>query len=235
MNCMDFIAIADINGGVRAAERFVDSVETGGVDGLILAGDISTFPMVSTRRDLLAYFACQNTREILKLLSSLELPIYLIIGNDDFPETEEVFLQFPLVKNLHLNPVDFGDFEMIGFRGAVHVDLNTPTEYEDEEAYPVLADAFKQLSKPPVLVSHCPPQGVLDTTASGKSIGSSAVLKVIEEFSPVACLCGHVHELGGRTQCVGDTLVANVGCLLNSRYSKVKIGDVVSVDSVTFD
>ena len=232
---MDFIAIADINGGIEAAERFADSVETDGVDGLIVAGDISSFPMVSTRRDLLTYFACQNTREILMLLSSLELPIYLVIGNDDFPETEDVFSQFPLVKNLHLNPVDFGDFEMIGFRGAVHVDLNTPTEYEDEEAYPVLADAFKQLSKPSVLVSHCPPQGVLDTTASGKSIGSSAVLRVIEEFSPIACLCGHVHELGGESQLVGDTLVANVGCVLNTQYSKVQVDKTISVESIRIE
>ena len=115
------------------------------------------------------------------------------------------------------------------------MDLNTPTEYEDEEAYPVLADAFKQLSKPSVLVSHCPPQGVLDTTASGKSIGSSAVLRVIEEFSPIACLCGHVHELGGESQLVGDTLVANVGCVLNTQYSKVQVDKTISVESIRIE
>lgn len=232
---MEFFAVADVNGGIEATKRFVSSVDTDGIDGLIVAGDISTFPMVTTRRDLLAYVACQNTREILKLLSSLNLPIYLVIGNDDFPETEDVFSQFPLVKNLHLNPIDFDDFEMIGFRGAVHVDLNTPTEYTDEEAYPVLKDAFKKLNKPTVFVSHCPPKGVLDTTFNGKSIGSEAVFDIIKEFSPIACLCGHVHELGGRTEYVGDTLVANVGCVLNNRYSKVKIENKVSVDSAKFD
>jgi Icc-related predicted phosphoesterase len=163
------------------------------------------------------------------------LPIYIVIGNDDFPETEDVFPEFPLVKNLHLNPVDFGGFELIGFRGAVHVDLNTPTEYNDDEAYPVLKDTFKKLNKPTVLVSHCPPKGVLDTTHNGKSIGSKAILDIIKEFHPLACFCGHVHELGGRTEHVGNTLVANVGCVLNNRYSKVKIENTVSVDSEKFD
>jgi len=43
-----------------------------------------------------------------------------------------------------------------------------------------------------------------------------------------------VHELGGESQLLGSTLVANVGCVLNTQYSKVQVNNTISVESIKF-
>lgn len=60
-----------------------------------------------------------------------------------------------------------------------------------------------------IIVSHCPPLGVLDTAADGTHIGSAALYDKIVEVRPKLVICGHVHESPGKAM-VGDTWVYNV-------------------------
>jgi len=62
-----------------------------------------------------------------------------------------------------------------------------------------------------VIVSHCPPFGVLDMAADGSHIGSQALLDKIHEIKPKLVICGHVHEAAGKAL-VGGTWVYNVAC-----------------------
>lgn len=72
------------------------------------------------------------------------------------------------------------------------------------------------ISLPFVLVTHCPPSDTcLDMIGSGCHVGSSAVRKAIEKYSPALSLHGHIHESpevsGSRTDTIGKTLCVNPG------------------------
>jgi len=60
-----------------------------------------------------------------------------------------------------------------------------------------------------ILVTHAPPYGVLDTIASGKNIGSKALLKAVLAVKPRYHIFGHVHEQGGSIEQKGATTFIN--------------------------
>ncbi|MEM6546391.1 MAG: metallophosphoesterase family protein [Pseudomonadota bacterium] len=66
-----------------------------------------------------------------------------------------------------------------------------------------------------ILISHSPPAGVADESASGASNGSAAVRAAVERAQPKLCFCGHIHASWGRTGLIGATLVHNLGPSVN--------------------
>jgi Icc-related predicted phosphoesterase len=62
-----------------------------------------------------------------------------------------------------------------------------------------------------VLVSHSPPQGVVDVSSRGQSLGSAAVRDAILSKKPRLVVCGHIHESGGQIAWLGKTPVVNAG------------------------
>lgn len=66
--------------------------------------------------------------------------------------------------------------------------------------------------RPVLLVSHAPPQGILDLAIrfGVDHIGSSVVREALARAEVRGVVCGHVHSQGGREQRVGNTLVVNV-------------------------
>lgn len=57
-----------------------------------------------------------------------------------------------------------------------------------------LASKIKNMKKSIWLI-HAPPSGAgLDICASGDKVGSQAVLKFIEDYQPMLCIHGHIHE-----------------------------------------
>ncbi|MFN8141438.1 MAG: hypothetical protein U0R29_03765 [Solirubrobacterales bacterium] len=43
------------------------------------------------------------------------------------------------------------------------------------------------------------------------SLGSTAILKAIEEKQPQLAVCGHIHEAWGKESKIGPTEVVNLG------------------------
>jgi Icc-related predicted phosphoesterase len=62
-----------------------------------------------------------------------------------------------------------------------------------------------------VVVTHSPPKGAVDRSGRGASLGSLAVLEIIERTDPRLVVCGHIHESAGQTAVVGRTPVINAG------------------------
>ncbi|HNH86787.1 MAG TPA: hypothetical protein PLE93_06780, partial [Solirubrobacterales bacterium] len=76
------------------------------------------------------------------------------------------------------------------------------------------ADAGNMLAGLPagaVLVVHSPPKGHCDESGNGMSLGSTAILKAIEEKQPQLAVCGHIHEAWGKESKIGPTEVVNLG------------------------
>jgi len=68
-----------------------------------------------------------------------------------------------------------------------------------------------------VLATHTPPYGTsVDELPDGRHAGSRAIREFIEREQPRLCVCGHIHEGGGREHILGRTRVVNV-----AKHSKI--------------
>lgn len=66
-----------------------------------------------------------------------------------------------------------------------------------------------------IVISHCPPAGVLDM-----NFGIKAYRRYLEEMEPDIWICGHIHEHGGESQVVKRTTVYNVAAM-DRNYDRV--------------
>jgi Icc-related predicted phosphoesterase len=157
------------------------------------------------------------------------VPIYLIPGNDDPYEIDEVLARSQYCVNADGRVVDIpGDLQVLGSGKSNPTPWHTPREVPDDdfrEELTKLSDDARDARRTIFLI-HCPPHDSgLDTaplldanlrpTASAGDllrgpVGSTGVREAIEEFRPLLGLHGHIHESGGETK-VRDTLCLNPG------------------------
>lgn len=71
-----------------------------------------------------------------------------------------------------------------------------------------LEDYMEHCKRADIVVSHCPPAGILD-----ERYGIKAYRKYLEEYEPNIWICGHIHERGGEQQTVNRTTVYNVAAM----------------------
>lgn len=150
-------------------------------------------------------------------LRPLGAKLYLFPGNDDYEEVADYVQHYrtETVVPFDQSIVEFdGGYELVGYGYSNPTPWHTPREKPEEEIY---ADVKKLMEKADpkraILVSHVPP---IDTkidkapklTADLKpvlvggeyqmvSVGSTAIRRIIEEYSPLVGLHGHIHESGG--------------------------------------
>lgn len=86
-----------------------------------------------------------------------------------------------------------------------------------KELYTRLNKLFRKVkNKPTVFISHNMPYGILDVGLDKKSyvykkhLGSDVAKEMIDRFSPLVCVGGHVHEYHKKKK-VGKTIVINAG------------------------
>ena len=201
---MRLAVASDIHGDYLMTRRFGMAALGLNASAIIIAGDIGP-----------------NAEKVLSYLSQLEIPIYLVLGNDDFPFDAYILEGIPYVLNIDGECIDVGPVEIIGLSGNPGSGLASPDEKKIEAA---LQNVFTKASKPVILVSHLPPFRVLDLATryreKGEHIGSKAIRKIIEQYKPVLCVCGHVHKDGGKRAFLEDTEVINVAALENDEVSK---------------
>lgn len=63
-----------------------------------------------------------------------------------------------------------------------------------------------------ILITHGPPQGILDKTAYGDLAGCEELIKVVTEIRPKAHIFGHIHEGYGRKEERGMVFVNASNC-----------------------
>ncbi len=157
------------------------------------------------------------------------VPIFLIPGNDDPYDIDEVLERSGYCVNVDHRVVDIGSgLEVIGSGQSNHTPWNTPREVPDDDFREELTRLGEQAKDPKrtIILTHCPPYGSgLDTAplldenmrpivSAGDllrgPVGSTGVRQAIEEFRPLLGLHGHIHESGGEAK-IGETLCLNPG------------------------
>lgn len=72
-------------------------------------------------------------------------------------------------------------------------------------------EAAYSFEKVDIVVSHCPPLGVLDRARNGLVLGSKYLKEYIDKYNPRFVFCGHIHESRGYLK-VNNTHVFNIAC-----------------------
>jgi len=157
-----------------------------------------------------------------RLLENFESELLAVPGNCD---TDEMLSMLEEAGgSVHGRRVRKAGVDFFGFGGGMPTSMNMPFEVEEDEMVSSLRSVAVRGG---VMVTHTPPKGVNDLTASGRSLGSEGLMDVVREFAPRLVLSGHVHEAVGSCDKDG-TLFVNPGTARGGRYATVELGQTAS-------
>ncbi len=191
---MKLLLFSDLHCDVNAARRIVELSPS--VDVVVGAGDFAT-----VRHGL---------HLTLEVLSQIIKPTVLVPGNSEtLDELTTACEEWTAAHVLHGRGIQLEGIDFYGLGGAVPVTPFGSWSFDltESQARSLLAGCPAGA----VLVSHSPPQGAVDRSSSGKSLGSEAVRETIERQKPRLVVCGHIHESAGKTATIDATPVINAG------------------------
>ncbi len=218
---MILIGITDIHGNADAVDAI--AVPLKDADVVCVAGDITHYGRTA------------ETERVVEAISRHAGSILAVFGNCDYPEVEAYLVKRQI--NLHATARTVDGLGFLGLGGSLATPFNTPLEYTEPELARFLEQAKSDISDglPMVMVSHQPPfNTACDRLGSGDHVGSREVYRFIEQYQPLVCFTGHIHEAFG-TDRIGETWVVNPGQLGHGRYAYAEIEDGrVQVEIRTF-
>ncbi len=191
---LKLLLFSDLHCDVRAARRLVELAA--GVDVVVGAGDFANL-----RRGI------ELTVDVLK---AIHQPAVLVPGNSESDaELTAACRDWPLAHVLHGSGTTSGGVDFWGLGGGVPV---TPfgdwsVDFTESQAEELLAGCPEGA----VLVSHSPPEGAVDVSSSGASLGSVAVRRAALDKRLALVVCGHIHHSAGKTAMIGEVPVVNAG------------------------
>lgn len=190
---MKILAFSDLHRDLDQAARLTEMSKD--ADVVIGAGDFASIH--------------EGLEEMIAALTGIETPTVLVAGNNETLDALKVAAaEWPTATVLHGDSIEIGGRTFFGLGGGIPV---TPWDWsydlEETEAEALLTE----LPEGAVLVVHSPPKGHCDEAAGGMSLGSTAILKAIEDKQPVLAVCGHIHESWGKESQVGETEIVNLG------------------------
>ena len=162
-------------------------------------------------------------------LAEVAIPAFMMLGNDDFIEMQDVFSGSERVVNPEDQVVELpGGYEMISLGYSNPTPWSSPRELSEPDLATRLEAMAERVQDPgkSIFNFHVPPQGthldqaaLLDETftpiVKGGSIqignvGSTSVRSLIEHYQPMLSLHGHIHESPGMSR-IGRTTAINPG------------------------
>ena len=187
---MNFLCTSDLHGIVPVQMKHI--VTERSVDAILYAGDFTPHGWGGEGN---------STEEPLEFISNLGVPVYSVFGNID-PDKEYFIDAERKLKNfnfIHLKRVRIDDWYIVGL-GDFYMDSYALRKFED---------LLKKDPEKTIILSHYPPEGVVDMTDFGSHVGSREIREIVEKYEPPVMICGHIHEAAGVGK-IGKTKVANV-------------------------
>lgn len=196
---MQIIVIGDIH---MAVNSFADIPKLSSADLVVINGDLTNFGGPA------------EAQQVIEALQRLNPNILAQFGNLDQNNVGSWLTAQGI--DIHGRALYREEgFWLVGLGGSNPTPFNTPTEFSEQELAELATEAFQQrtAAAPTLFISHCPPAATaVDRISSGQHVGSSAVRKAIETFSPALCVTGHIHEAKGEAA-LGTTRIYNPGML----------------------
>ncbi len=162
-------------------------------------------------------FAQEENNKFEEIAKFSKYGVFAVIGNDCVKKDKSILIG-EKVFDLHEQPQIIDNFIFIGQEGAskdLPLALGSTLYGEDEIKSHLYKMVKGNKDKKIILISHSPPQGILDTAirfhkSGGCSIGSSAIRSFIEKNKVVLTVCGHCHLMGGRAKNLGKKTIVNI-------------------------
>ncbi|AVB76535.1 metallophosphoesterase family protein [Methanococcus maripaludis] len=182
-------------------------------DVILISGDFTkcSFAKSEDQDDLydIVYDVDTKLIDFLENLNN-KIKVFIIPGNWENLNTIQKMNESGL--NIDEKLVKFYDTIFIGLGGSNETPICSPNEYSEDEIYErfikILKNEKIDVKNNFILLSHVPPKYTMADRCEAGHVGSSAVRKIIEEFKPVLCACGHVHESRSIDK-IGNTLIVN--------------------------
>ncbi|MDR2698772.1 MAG: metallophosphoesterase family protein [Candidatus Methanoplasma sp.] len=198
---MKFLVVSDIHGNLSATEWINSAAERENADCVLALGDITDF-------------GPNDVAE--RILGPVKKDVYAIPGNCDPLDLPEFVSEF--TTDMHGRTTELGGFHIAGLGGSNPTIFNTPFELDEDTIYNMLRPISREGM---ILMVHAPAYGINDMIPSGLHVGSTSILKIVEEFRPILVLSGHIHEDYGIKHIDGTTFV-NPGPAKDGMYAVVE-------------
>ena len=206
------MAIPDIHGEFNRLKRLSGQIEA--ADVVLLVGDITNFG-----REL-------EVEKIIKFIQSFNACILAVTGNCDFPPVAN-YLETQGM-NIEAAHREIDGIVFVGLGASLYSPSRaTPNEVSEEVLAENLARAVRDIPEdtPMVLVSHQPPHDTAaDRIMSGLHVGSHSVRQFVEQYQPLVCFSGHIHESAG-IDAIRETQVINPGPFFKGNYATAILED----------
>ncbi len=195
---MKALVVSDIHSAFRRFKRVI-SAES--FDIIVVCGDITDF-------------AANHIPQFLEAVE--DYTCIAVHGNCDPPEAVSL-LRSSDIHFIHGKSIELDGITFHGIGGSNYTPFFTPSEYSEDEIREVISNfTFGDFN---VLVTHCPPKGILDFTYTRKRAGSEAIAEIADRFDVI--LCGHIHEARGIEE--REFLAVNPGSVSAGRYAVVDL------------
>lgn len=188
---MHILAGADFHGQLDYYRWFLAQAKKLEPDALVLAGDLFGFADEVDDPDEDQKI---NAEQVEGLLKPCELPIYMILGNDDLFPVEE---SWGGCIQVHGKRVEHGRYNFVGYQYSLPW-MGGIFEKPEEEIADDLESLKVLVDDSTVLVTHSPAHGILDPGSGPLKIGSPSIGDLIKERSPLVHIHGHSHSGFGR-------------------------------------
>jgi len=206
---MIIVAVTDIHGSPERLSAIADDLHA--ADVVLLTGDLTHFGHR------------EEAERVLQAARSHADRLFAIAGNCDHGDVEDYMVEQGVDLHGRCRVVDGVAF--IGLGGSLPCPFRTPNERTEGRMQALLRAAAREAEPglPLVLVSHQPPLNTaVDVAHGGRHVGSTSVRRFIEEYQPLGCFTGHIHE-GRGVDSIGPTQIVNPGPLRAGGYAYAEI------------
>ena len=214
---MKFLVIADLHEEEIILEKLPAILEKENPEYSIIAGDFTKprIPSISYTEDAL----------------NLYPKILAIPGNCDPPKVLELIEKKGFT--IHEKRKELEErLNIVGFGYSPVTPFGTPGELEEEEILGCMSKL--SIDEKTILVTHAPPEGILDSNFKGDHIGSSSIKQVVEKKKPFLHLFAHVHECEGKEK-HGNTTFIKIPPAKDHKFLIIKITNgEIKVENRTF-
>lgn len=171
--------------------------------------------------DLDRILAARNIMQQIVEKTTLKRLLF-VAGNDDLPEDKQSLADVDYAHDLHEEPFIYKGFAFFGVQGSTDgLGFFQSSEVQVKSilnSHLLSVEKSKSQGKTlPIVVSHTPPQGILDLAVrhavrpGGRQIGSLGLREFLEEKRIPLTVCGHVHLCGGRQETLSNgNIVINI-------------------------
>jgi Icc-related predicted phosphoesterase len=146
----------------------------------------------------------RGLEDMINVLRAIDRPVLLVPGNNETDDAlRDACAGWTGATVLHGEATAIDGVTFFGLGGGIP---ETPWDWSFDLTEEQASRRLTALPLGAVLLVHSPPKGHVD-----RGLGSTAVLRAIEDKQPQLVLCGHIHDCWGQESRVGDVPVRNLG------------------------